>query len=113
MLTVQEMLRTMERLDERGRPQPFSLTLTTCDEKRKKGGKVLKLENVVLAKLAGDKPQPPTPHVRKQKPLGSPAAAPQRGRDTQTRNLYIPLTGETITCHIRLITRFNGQIIID
>jgi hypothetical protein len=109
MIQVQEMLRQMERLDERGRPQPFSVLVCTCDERRQTGGKLLELEHVVLSRLV-PAASPATPHVRRQKPPPEPRA---QGRDHQTRNLFNPLTQDTITAHIRLIIRFNGQIVID
>ena len=104
------MLRQMERTDERGRPQPFSVTLTTCDEVRQTGGKLLALEHVVLSRLV-PRTEPGLVAPTKRKPQAVPA--PPKRRDTQTRNLFNPLTQDTLTCHIRLITRFNGQIVID
>ena len=82
----------------------------TCDEQRGTGGKLLLLEHHVLSRLADNRstPQGNTPHVRRRKPPEAP-----KQRDTQTRNLFNPLTLDTITVHIRLIIRFNGQIVID
>jgi hypothetical protein len=109
MIQVQEMLRLMERTDERGRPQPFTVLVCTCDEQRGTGGKLLELQNVVLSRLATENsPTAATPHVRRRK---APEAPKQR--DTQTRVLFNPITGDKITAHIRLIIRFNTQIVID
>ena len=111
MIQVAEMLRQMERTDERHRPQPFSLRVCTCDEKRKTGGKMLELAHVVLGRLVQPTGPAHASHLRKTRP--QPEAERPARRDTQSRTVFNPATQETLTVHIRLITQFNGQLVID
>lgn len=111
MIQVQEMLRQMETLDHYGRPQPFSVVVCTHDTQRKTGGRILHLENMILARL--DKPAPAPGAPRRLRKTSAPQKPRSSAPDPQTRTLYNPISQEKITVNIRLITRYNNIIVID
>jgi hypothetical protein len=104
-IQLSEALATMRKLDERGRPLPFSLEVTTCDEQRDTGGENLVLTNWVLH---GPKATPNNERrVRKPQP-----PKPVNELADQMRNVRNPANGEIRQISIRLITVFNGLLIL-
>ncbi len=106
MIQLKEALLDMERRDGRNRPVPFSIQFVTCDEHKDDGGDIIDLENVVLAKHAGE-----------AKPKAEPRAASAPARPANewqngTRNFYILESQQTRKVDIRLITMYNNQPVL-
>lgn len=86
-------------------PKPFSISFWTCDVKRKKGGEIIKLENVILSfnenkveKLGFEQPQSPVTQFSKK----------ANHYEHATRNLLLQ-NGHRKKFHIRLLREFNGK----
>ena len=94
-----------EALEEMKKPKPFSIAFVTCDQERKTGGEVLKLENVILSsnekhigELEFDSPSGNVTSFSK---------APNH-YEHATRNVLLQ-NGMRRKFHIRLLLEFNGQ----
>lgn len=103
-----DALATMRCLDERGRPVPFSLEVTTCDEQRDTGGENLVLTNWVLLQA---RPAGQANNEKRVRRTTEPKARPSELAE-QVRKVKNPLNDEIRTIAIRLITAFNGQEVL-
>lgn len=95
----------MDRLDHRGNPIPFSLECITADRKRDTGGDILNLKGCILSKHNKLLPL----HMRRVDGFGG--SKKPASYENQTRNVQQP-DGSILTVHIRLIKKFNDQLII-
>jgi hypothetical protein len=94
-----------DALAEMKKPEPFSLSYVTCDQHRRTGGEIMKLEKVLLSH-----------NENMSEELGF--AAPEKGtsgrtrrprhREHATRNVILP-NGKIRKFHIRLMLQFNGK----
>lgn len=105
-IQLTDALAHMRRVDERGRPVPFSLEVTTCDEQRGTGGQNLVLTNWVLLRTAKTTPRNEQRLRRTSEPT------PQNELADHMRRVKNPANDEVRQIHIRLITAFNGQLIL-
>ncbi len=94
-----------DALEQMNKPVPFNITFVTCDQERKKGGEIIKLDNVILSfnenhleKLGYNAPAKNTTEFSKS----------PRHYEHATRNLLLQ-NGLKKKVHIRLILEFNGQ----
>ncbi len=94
-----------EVLKEMAEPNPFSITFVTCDIKRKTGGDIIKLENVILSfqdhraeELGFERPAMPVTEFSKK----------ANHYDHASRNVLLK-NGLRKKFHIRLLLEFNGQ----
>ena len=110
IITLPEVLKQMDQFDEKGKPVPFSIKFVTCDLRRKSGGELIELENVV--KCVGKKKGKVIFDDRKKTPNKKKEKKNPKHWDNSTRNILIPSSGQIRKCHIRLITEFNGQKVI-
>ena len=98
-IKLADALKKMEEF-ENDSPKPFSVRYVTYDEKRKKGGEIVMLENVVL-NWNKDKKKPSVN-------TGSSAARKPSHHSHATRNFCILSSGQIRKAHIHLIIEFNG-----
>ena len=108
-IQLTDALRTMRQTDERGRAVPFSLEATTCDEERDTGGDNLVLTNWVLASV-GRTEQPGGPGTRRVRKTQEPRPVDEYA--DHMRLLRNPANDQLREVHIRLITSFNGLIVL-
>jgi hypothetical protein len=94
-----------EALSEMNEPKPFSILFVTCDIKRKTGGDLIKLENVILSfnenrakRLGFETPEPPVTEFTKQ----------ANHYENASRNVLLK-NGLRKKFHIRLLLEFNGK----
>ncbi len=110
-IQLTDALAQMRQLDERGRPVPFTVEVTTCNEATGTGGDNLLLENWVLNQKAGRPSSTPGAGTRRVR--RTPAeAAPRNEYADLMRTLRNPANDQLRQIHIRLITAFNGLIIL-
>lgn len=93
LVRVVDMLREMQRRDQKGEPLPFSITFVTCDLKRVTGGEKITLQRAVL--------------------VGGPSKSdkirdPKHGANF-TRNIKAVDGDRIIKIRPLLVTRFNGM----
>lgn len=100
----------MDKVDASGRPLPFSITFVTADRTRRRGGEIIFIDKAqkCVGKRNGGVLYP-TP-VNPVSP-GSIARDPNH-RQNDTRNIFIPSSGQVRKVHLRLITQFNGKRVI-
>jgi hypothetical protein len=104
IITLKEVLTTMERCDHKGKPIPFDLTCITADRVRKTGGDILELKSASLTRKNKKLPR----YVRE---IGIPKKKRQNHWHNQTRNILLP-NGQVRKVHIRLIVMFNGNPVV-
>jgi hypothetical protein len=105
MLRLKDALKLMDRLDHRGKPIPFALQFITADRKRDSGGELMDIQGGILSKHNKLLPL----HMRRVDGFGG--SKKPASYENQTRNVQSP-DGSIMTVHIRLIKKFNDQIII-
>lgn len=105
MIRLNDALKLMDRLDQKGQPIPFSITILTANRSLDKGGKWLELKGCILAKHNNNLPQ----HARRVD--GGGGSRKPNHYENATRNIQSP-DGSITKVHIRLIKTFNGQTII-
>jgi hypothetical protein len=100
-----KIIHLKEVLDEMKKPRPFSVSFVTCDQERKTGGELIKLDRVILSsnekyvgRLDFQRPSPNLTDFSKN---------PNHYEHT-TRNVLLP-NGMRRKLHIRLLLEFNGQ----
>ena len=106
-IQLTEALATMRQTDERGRPVPFTVEVTTCNEVTGTGGLNLTLENWILASV---KPAGSANNERKVRKTTAPTPRNEYGE--HMRRVKNPANDEIRQIHIRLITAFNGLIVL-
>ncbi|MGV3588601.1 MAG: hypothetical protein ACO1OF_16465 [Adhaeribacter sp.] len=109
MILLKDALAQMEKKDERNWPVPFTIEFVTADRERNTGGEVIRLEKVVLARDVKG--------LKKKTSAILDSTEPDRAANPNhwlngTRNLYHTQSQQIRKCHIRLITKFNGQPVI-
>lgn len=94
-----------DALEEMMEAKPFSISFVTCDVGRKKGGDVIKLDNVILSfnenkaeSLGFDSPETPVTMFSKK----------PNHYEHASRNVILP-NGHRKKFHIRLLLEFNGK----
>ena len=107
-IPLRQVLREMEKTDERGRPVPFHIEVCTCDEARDSGGELISYSAAVLARS-----------VRRFRAASTTStkgtSAPMRPSNewrNQTRNLSAVDSSEIRKACIWLITMFNHQTVV-
>lgn len=100
-----KIIHLRDALTEMNEGKPFSISFITCDQERKTGGDLMKLEDVILSfnqnhieKFGFDEPESNVTDIRK---------AP-RHYEHATRNVLLK-NGMRRKFHIRLLLEFNGQ----
>jgi len=100
-----KIIHLREVLEEMKKPKPFSVTFVTCDQERKTGGEIIKLENVILSsnekyigRLGFEEPSSNVTQFSKN----------PSHYEHATRNVLLP-NGMRRKLHIRLLLEFNGQ----
>ena len=96
----------MNKLDQYGKPVPFSLVYCTFSRQRQQGGQLIKIEQAIIN------------HGMKsnQKKVAA-KAANKGGQHTQhfankTRNIKLLPSGEIRKFRIRMLLEFNGKQVI-
>jgi hypothetical protein len=97
----------MDRLDEKGKPVPFSITFCTYSATTKTGGERITIDNAI--KVIGKR----NGNIIQSKPASEKAAPknPNHFRN-QTRNIMVPGSNQIRKVRIRLIECFNGKKVI-
>ena len=104
IITLENVLKAMERRNDRGEPVAFSITFVQADRHRRTGGKVVTYHFARLAKNAKQ--------ATAAQKTGTPGAKRlQKHWQNATRNLLLQ-NGEIRKIHIRLIVKFNDQPVI-
>ena len=104
LIQLSEALRRMERVDHKGTPTVFAVTVVQADRQNGTGGEIKRYENCILAKYAKQVPRA----LRGQ---------PTKPKDpwhweNATRNLYLIDRNEIRKIHIRLILGYNDETVI-
>jgi hypothetical protein len=89
IISLDRVLKDMEKVDESGAPVPFSATIITCDLNRKRGGERISYTQAVLCT-----------------PTGGSKAYHARNN---TRNIQGLGNNEVRSINPLLITHFNGK----
>lgn len=105
IIQLSEALRKMERVDHKGNPTIFSVTVVTADVLKKTGGEIRTYTNCILAKYAKH-----VPRALRGAPTGD-AKNPDHWKNS-TRNILLLDTNEIRKIHIRLIIAFDNQTVI-
>lgn len=94
------MIRLQDALDIMKNGEPFSISFVTANKSKKTGGEILELENVKLNKF-------------QKQVVKNIESIPKPANETanEIRNFLLP-NGQIRKCHIRLITKFNGQPVV-
>ncbi len=103
-ILYKQVIEEMDRVDNEGKPVRFSIKFVTADKNRKTGGEIISVSEA--EKCVGKKNDTvihSTPVSINKKP---------NHREHDTRNIYIPSSGQVRKVHTRLIIEFNGQKII-
>jgi hypothetical protein len=99
MISLIEALKIMNESDGMGKPVPFKIEFFTADRKKKTGGELISLENVVLSKF----------YTKKKSSHPSVKGKSQNHWDNSTRNIKILSSGAIRKVHIRLIETINNK----
>jgi hypothetical protein len=102
IISIKQALQEMERLDERGRPVPFSIKYCTYNRAKKEGGELLDFEGVTLLRNHTGIPKP----LKKENIVG-----PYRKNSPSGKRKILFPNGEIREVHIRLIIRFNNLLV--
>ena len=104
------MIWEMDKVDHTGRPVPFSITFITADRTRNTGGEIINISEAqkCVGKQSGS--------VLYATPVNASStnsvARDPHHRENETRNIFIPISGQVRKVHLRLITQLNGKKII-
>jgi hypothetical protein len=104
IISYKEIIEEMDRTDTEGKPVRFSIKFVTADRIRKTGGEIITVDKA--EKCVGKKAEKvihATPINTNREP---------NHKDNQTRNIYIPDSGQVRKVHTRLIIEFNGLKVI-
>lgn len=107
MISLKDALDTMNKLDQFGKPVPFSCVYCTFSRQRKAGGELIKIEQAIISKPLKKSPQKKVAAV----------ATNNGGQQTQhflnkTRNIKLMPSGEIRKFRIRMLLEFNGQQVV-
>lgn len=99
LISYGEALSILETCDEKGVPQPCSLTFCTADRERGTGGEIISYEKAIWHVKNGRKPDEPAPvDGRKTGPV----------RKSWTRNIRAFGSDQIRKLHIHLLLTING-----
>ncbi len=96
LIRVTDMLKTMQMHGQDREPVPFSLTFVTCNLQKNEGGEKITLKKAVLVGSVKSKSKTKNPNHY----------------SNYTRNIRSINSDRIITIHPLLVTRFNGQKIV-
>lgn len=105
VISLNDALKLMDRIDPSGKPVPFRIEFVTADRTRGTGGKWMKIDGAILSKHNKLLPL----HMRRVDGFGG-SKKPASYENAQ-RNVQAP-DGSITTVHIYLIKRFNGYEIV-
>jgi hypothetical protein len=101
------VLQQMKSFDEDGNPAVFDLEVKALDTKRSGSRQILRLERFTVNGLRKKRPV-----IRHQEMVNKTKERNPNHRDNSTLNIKSIRTGEIKKIHLRLITRFNGDVVI-
>lgn len=100
----------MDKVTGDGIPVSFSLTFITADKNRNTGGEIISIEKAqkCVGKRSGNVLYATPINIDAKKSV----SRDPHHAENDTRNIFIPTSGQVRKVHVRLITKFNGKIVI-